>query len=141
MGAYIKNTYEYDWADVEIQFLGRKIVGARGVKYKTEMEKEEIFGAGREPLAIGRGNKKYSGELTILQSELEVLQKAVGAATILDIPDFDIVVSYAPKDGGPIVTDIIRGAQFTEVEKGMSQGDKQMEVTLPFIALGIDYNV
>lgn len=143
MGAYHWDfsSYEYDWADVEIHLAGRKVIAAKGVKYKISQEKEEIYGAGFEPLAIGHGNKKYEGELTLLQSEIEALQEAVGAGSLLDIRNLDIVVSYAPKDSGPIKTDIIKGVEFTEIEKGMQQGDKFMEVSLPFIALGIQYNV
>ncbi len=136
------NSKEYSWADVEIQMQGRKVVGARGVKYKTSQEKEAIYGSGNEPKAIARGNKSYEGEIELLQSELEALTATAGSgADIVDIVPFDIIVAYAPKDGGAITTDIIQFAEFTEVEKGMKQGDKNMEVTLPFIALGIQKNV
>ena len=136
------NSKEYAWVDVQVQMNGRKVIGLRGVKYKISQEKEVIYGAGSEPLTIGRGNKSYEGEFTVLQSELEALTRSAGTgADIVDIPPFDIVVSYAPNDGGAIVTDVIRYAEFTENEKSMSQGDKNMEITLPFIALKIDKNV
>ncbi len=134
------NSREYSWADIQVQMQGRKIVGLRAVKYKVSQEKEAIYGAGNEPLTIGRGNKSYEGEITVLQSELEALTRSAGT-DIIDLPAFDIVITYAPKDGGPIVTDIVRYAEFKENEKSMSQGDKNMEVTLPFIALKIDKNV
>ena len=134
------NSREYSWADIQIQLQGRRVIGVRGIKYKVSQEKEAIYGAGNEPLAIGRGNKSYEGEITLLQSELEALTRSTNG-DIIDLPPFDIIVSYAPKDGGPIVTDIIRYAEFKEVEKGMSQGDKNMEISLPFIALKIDKNV
>ena len=48
----------------------------------------------------------------------------------------EIVVSYVdPGKGGVISTDILRGAEFTESEKGLAQGAKFMEITLPFIFL------
>lgn len=34
-----------------------------------------------------------------------------------------------------IVTEIIYGVEFTEEPKEMKQGDKFMEITLPFVAL------
>ena len=136
------NSREYSWSDVEIQMQGRKVVGARGVKYKTSQEKEAVYGLGNEPRTIARGNKSYDGELVVLQSELEALTRTAGdGADVVDIAAFDIVVAYAPKNGGAITTDIIQLAEFTEVEKEMKQGDKNMEITLPFIALGIKKNV
>ena len=68
---------------------------------------------------------------------------AAGAGKdVTDIPAFDIVVAYLPRQGGTqIVTDIIKHCEFTENEKQMNQGDKFMEITLPFVALDINKNV
>jgi len=47
-------------------------------------------------------------------------------------------VAYGNPTRGDIVkTDLIRGAEFTSVPKGLNQNDKFMEIELPFIALGI----
>ena len=46
---------------------------------------------------------------------------------------FDLVASYVPLDGGQIVTDILKHVEFTEVKKGMKQGDKNMIMELPII--------
>lgn len=134
------NSYEYGWADIEIYMMDKLVGGVRGVKYKVSREVEQVYGLGDRPRAHAYGNYSFEGELTLLQSELEALQEAVGAGTVLDIPAFDIVVSYAPKNGGAIKTDIIKSAVFTEVEKGLKQGDKYQEITLPFKALDIQYN-
>lgn len=137
MGVF--NSKQYAWADVEIFMLGKKIAGARGVKYKTSQEKEVIHGAGNEPQGIARGNKTYEGELTLLQSEVEALTAtaiAAGGNDITDLTAMNVVVAYAPK-GGVITTDILQNIEFTEFEKGMNQNDKFAEISLPFIALGI----
>jgi hypothetical protein len=44
-----------------------------------------------------------------------------------------------PARGDVMVTDRIIGLQFTEKPKEMKQGDKNMEITLPFICLDIEY--
>jgi hypothetical protein len=50
------------------------------------------------------------------------------------------VVCYGnPSQGDTLITDKIIGLQFTEEEKSIKQGDKFMEITLPFIALEIQY--
>lgn len=136
------NSKEFEWADVEIVMLGRPVTGIRGVTYKETQEKEPVYGRGNKPRAIQKGNKAYEGSIVLLQSELEAMQAAVGKNnSVLDIPAFDIVVAYAPTDGSPIITDIIKNAEFTETEKSLKQNDKFMELTLPFVALGIEYNV
>jgi hypothetical protein len=136
------NSAEYGWVDIEVFLLGRLITGLRGIKYKSSQEKEVIHASGNEPRAIGRGNKTHEGTITLLQSEVQALERAAGEGNdIYDLRNLTIAVAYAPKDGGAISTDIIQNAEFTEVEKGMEQGAKFGEIALPFIALGIKKNV
>ena len=85
-----------------------------------------------EPVSIQSGNVSYEGEVAMLRSEYETLA-AAGGGSVLDL-QVDIVVSYGnPPD--VMVTDKLMGCQFTEEENSMSQGDKNEEVTLPFIFL------
>lgn len=132
------NSREYEWADVNVVIGGRIITGIRSVKYKESKEKEVLYGKGNKPQGIQHGNYSYDGEVTILQSELQALEtaaKAAGVGSILEL-SMEIVVSYVdPGKGGVISTDILHGAEFTESEKGLAQGAKFMEITLPFIFL------
>ncbi len=133
------NSSEYSWADIKVVMLGRPIGGLRGVKYKKTQEKETVYGAGNEPRAIQRGNRSYEGEITLLQSELEALNRSAGKGKdVTDLRNVNIVVAYAPEQGAPLVTDTIKNVEFTEFEKGMQQNDKFAEISLPFIALGIE---
>lgn len=128
---------QYEWADISIELGGRIIVGARGIKYGTKQEKEAVFGKGNEPLSIQHGNINYEGEITLLQSELETLLKTAGGSVVK--LHLDAVVAYGnPSNGDTIVTDKIRGLEFTDDTKSIKQGDKFMEVTLPFIALKVE---
>jgi hypothetical protein len=50
----------------------------------------------------------------------------------------DINCSYGnPTNGDAMQTDRIEGVMFTELAKELKQGDKFMEITLPFIALNV----
>jgi len=132
---------EYAFADIQIVMQGRTVAGLRGIKYSVKQEKEVVYGAGNEPLGIQRGNKSYEGEITVLQSETEALQRVAGKGkSLMDLRKFDIIVTYLPLDGGQLVTDVVKFAEFTQVEKGMSQNDKYAEISLPFIALRIEFN-
>jgi hypothetical protein len=133
---------EYSWADVQVVMLGRPVTGIRGIRYKISRTKTNIYAKGSDPHSRTRGNKEYEGEINLLQSELEAIQKGLKKGQdITDVKPFDIVVSYAPEDGGSIVTDILKAVEFTEVEKSLNQNDPFMELTLPLIVGKIQKNV
>ena len=132
------NSKEYSFSNVSVNVLGRTIRGFLGVKYSIKTDKAYLHGRGSNPLSIQTGNKTYEGELMLTQGELQALVITAKAADPLnDLTDvsFDIVVSYG--EGTRVHTDIILGAEVMEYEKGMKQGDKHMEISLKFMALGI----
>ncbi|GAB1403044.1 hypothetical protein MASR1M74_02220 [Lentimicrobium sp.] len=131
------DTRQYEYADITLALGGRIITGLRGVKYSSKQEKEAVYGKGNEPMHIQKGNISYEGEVTLLQSELETLRLA-GKGSVLGLR-LDAVVAYGnPSQGDVLIVDKIRGIEFTEDGKEMKQGDKFMEVTLPFICLRIE---
>lgn len=136
------NSNEYAWVDIKVVLLGREVEGLRGIEYKVKRQKEALYAAGKKARGIQKGRKEYDGTITILQSELIALDRAAqekGYEDITDI-DFDVIVSYLP-ESGVITTDKVMGASITEIPRGMKEGDLQMEIALPFIALDVVSNV
>ena len=131
----------YSWSEYRCFMGGRFVTGIRGFKYKAGREIEAIYGEGDEPQDVGYGNKKYSGEIKITQSELEAIISS-GGGDPFKIPAFTIVHSFIPINGigAKIVTDICEGCQFTDIEKAMEQGAKFMETTVPLFVKKIKYN-
>ncbi len=128
------NSRQYEWADITVFAGNRDITGIRSVKYSAKQEKELLHAKGNKPISIQKGNKTYEGEMGLLQSELEALEVAAGGS-ILDL-ELTIVVNYGnPAKGDMIKTDELIGVQFTEDPRELKQGDKFMDVTLPFIFL------
>jgi hypothetical protein len=128
---------QYEFADLILALGGKVITGFRGIKYSSKQEKELVYGKGNEPLHIQRGNRSYEGEITLLQSELETLRLA-GSGSVLGLR-LDAVVTYGGQNVGEVlIVDKIRGIEFTEDGKELKQGDKYMEITLPFICLRIE---
>jgi hypothetical protein len=128
------DTREYEWADVSVTVGNRDLTGIRGVSYKENIEAEPLYAKGRYPHSIQTGNVGYEGEIMLLQSEYEALVKA-GGGSVLKLRNLTLVCSYGnPSNGDPVITDIISGVQITEGAKQLNQGDKQMEITLPFVA-------
>ncbi len=137
------NGREYEWADISILFGGIPISGFREIKYKKAAEKEVMYAKGRDAHSIQRGNNAVTGNLTFTQSQLYALDAAVAKGDLLDV-QVDIVVSYGAEINSAlgagkavINTRVIKGVEFTEFEEGMSQGDKFMEIPMPFLALNI----
>lgn len=129
---------QYEFADLTLELGGRIVTGFRGVKYTSKQEKELVYGKGNQPLHIQKGNIGYEGEISLLQGELENLRKASASGSVLGLR-LDAVVAYGnASNGDTLIVDKIRGLEFTEDAKEMKQGDKFMEVSLPFICLRIE---
>ena len=134
----VVNGRQYEWGDISFVLGGRMVVGCRKINYKESQDKELLYGKGNRPLSIQKGNIKYDGNVTMLQSEVETLKELARAThgprgSILDL-NLNAVVCYGdPSKGDVMVTDMLYNIQFTEGDKGMGQGDKNMEVSLPFI--------
>ena len=107
------NTREYEWSDVNVVVAGRVVTGLRGIKYGSKQEKELLYAKGNKPHGIQHGNKAYSGELTLLQSEYEALRTAMGG----DVLDgaFNIVACYGnASKGDAIVSDMLVNVEIRE---------------------------
>ena len=135
----IRNTEEYAWCDVKVVMFGREVTRLRAVKYGSKQDKEPIYATGNKPVAMGRGNKSFTCEVKVLQSELESIIES-GGGNPMDIPPFDIVIAFVPKSGLPMKTDVVRHAEFTDFDKDSKQGDKSHEITMGIACLDIDYN-
>lgn len=127
---------EYEYSDIRVIVGGRDLAKLRAIEYTSKQEKELLYARGCKPHSVQRGNKSYEGSLTVLQSEVETLELSSGG-DILDV-QMDIMVTYGnPSKGDVLQTDYLKGCEFTEVPKGMKQGDKFSEHALPFVCLDI----
>ena len=137
-----KNTAEYAWKDISVTHLGRELGRLLDIEYTTDVEKKPIYGRGNKALGVQTGNEKASGSYSVGQSELESMirkaQEISPGAKITDLV-FDINVCYLL--GADLVRDRIRSINITQFTKGMKQGDVEMIIKLPFVALDIDYNI
>jgi len=135
------NSKEYAWVDLVLVMMGKPVAGIRAVAYKTTVQQEALYAAGKYPRSIQKGKIGYEGTLTLLQSEviqLHYAAKAKGHDSLCDI-EFDAVVSYAP-EGGVITTDVIKNISISEASYDIKVDDLYQEVALPFLALGVEYN-
>jgi hypothetical protein len=136
------NSSEIAWRDLTLTAMGITFEAVMEVEYDVEVEKKHTYGRGGKVRGIQTGNEKPSGNITVKQSLLESLiqtaQKTNPLAKLTDI-SFDIQVHYMK--GTDLVRDRIVGAEFTKQPKQLKQGDTEMSVKLPFIAMDISYNI
>lgn len=116
------------------------MVRYRGIKYTKKIEREAIYAKGSRPVAIQSGNESFEGEIIMLQSEYQKLVRA-GGGSIFSLM-VDALQNYGnPTKGDAMLTDRIESMRFTESTKELKQGDKFMEITVPFIALNIEEDI
>lgn len=131
------DTKECEWSDLDIYLNGVKITKVRALKYKKTKEKEALYAAGSDPIAIQSGNNAYTGELRVLKGALDDMNRAAVAAGGEDITDvtWNIVANYKAKGNRALQSDTLRGVEFSEFEKGLEQAAKFGEATLPYLFL------
>ena len=135
-------TQECEWSKVSLSILGAKLQGLKAFEISKSVEKEYIYGSSDDPIDITSGNKSYPGSLKLLKYELDKVIEAAMAAgydDLLDVPHNLIVatVEFKKNANSPRRTMAVPGVAFTELKYAMAQGDKFMEVDLPFLGMGL----
>lgn len=129
------NSQEYTFADISIMVGGQVIANPTAIEYTETAKKTAIYGKSVYPVAIQRGQRSFSGSISMLQSDFETFLALCPKRDLLSIK-VDIVVVYGnPEKGDVIITDILQGVEFTESKKSLSNQDDNMTIQLPFICL------
>jgi hypothetical protein len=126
------NGREYGWADINVVIGGVPLTGIRGIKYGSSQEKENVYGAGRHPVARGYGRVTSTASITLLAGTVLALQNSAPSGELHRIQPFPITIVYQP-DAGPLVTHVLRNAEFTETNFEWAEGDMSKEIELPLI--------
>lgn len=125
---------QYEWADLTVIVGGRDIIGIRSIKINRKAEREPLYAKGRNPHSIQTGNFSYSGEIGVLQSELIALEEA-GDGDIFSL-SVDILAGFGnPSNGDDMRYKRASGARFVDTNEELKQGDKFMEIAIPFECL------
>ena len=129
------NSQEFTFADISIMVGGQIIANPTAVDYTETAKKTPIYGKSVYPVAIQRGQRSFSGNLSMFQSDFETLLAMCPNRDLLSIT-VDIIIVYGnPERGDVLITDVLQGVEFTEYQKSLSNQDDNMTVQLPFICL------
>lgn len=128
------------WNSITVNLLGRDVEGISSLSYSDELEKENVYGAGKYPVGRGEGNYTAEASITLFKEEQVALTSSMPVGgRVQDIAPFDIIVQY--DYNGRIVTDIIRNAEFKNSGTEVSSNDKSTGYQYDLIVSHIDYNV
>ena len=126
------NGREYGWADIVVNISATPITGIRAVKYEEEQEKENVYGAGRNPVSRGYGRVKTTGSITLLSATVFAMQSAAPNGKLHNIAPFPIVVLYQP-EAGAIVTHTLKNCEFKKTSFDWKEGDMMKEIELELV--------
>ena len=126
------NGREYGWADIRCVISTVSVIGITAIKYETEREKENIYGAGYKPISRGYGREKPTASITLLSGTVMALQSSARDGKLENIAPFPITVCYQP-EAGPIVTHILKMCEFKKTTFDWKSGDMSKEIELELI--------
>jgi hypothetical protein len=123
------NGRAYDWAQITATIAGVPVAGITSITYSEERTVEENFGAGSRPVSRGFGNIEASATIGLHMTEVERIQLVAPNRNLMEIPEFDVTVTFAAEDQVP-ANHIIKNCRFKNNSRDMSQGDTGVSVDL-----------
>ena len=132
------NGQAYSWVDITVNLLGVPLAGITAIKYEESGDPTNNYGAGRRPVSRGFGKIEATASMSIDRAELNALVAAAPNKNLLDIPEFDIIVSYLPEGSAP-TTDIIKNVRFKNNTSGASEGDTNVIADLELVPSHIEF--
>jgi hypothetical protein len=134
------NGKSYEWADIIVNIMGVPIAGCIAIEYSTKRDIKNVWGAGSYPVERGNGKYEATGKITLLQSEVEVLQSVApinGDITL--IPEFDITVVWLNPS---LVTrkHILKNCRFMSNGRTTKEGEQSTPVDIDLVMSHVIFN-
>lgn len=127
MALPLVNGQAYDYTQIVVNILGVEISGVSSINYTQEQPKTNNYGTGNNPVNRGRGAKECSASFELSMNEVEALRDIAPNGSLLDIPSFDISVTFG--NAQKVVTHTIKNAEFSNDGVETSQGDTDIRRT------------
>lgn len=133
------NGVAYAWVDITVSLFGVPVAGITAVTYEETSDIVNNYGAGRFAVSQSNGKVEPTASITIDRAEYNALIAAAPGNRLYNIPNFDIVVAYAP-DGSAPVADIIKGCKIKKMVGGGAEGDSNIVAELEIVPSHIEWN-
>ena len=128
------------WGNIELVLFGNPVRQITKIEFKRSQTKENLYGAGYEPIHRGYGKVEYSGSIELYMDEWKSIIAEAPQRDPFLIQPFDITIVYTVKSTN-IPTgqvDILRYCEFTEDSMNTASGDTKILVSVPLIIGRID---
>jgi hypothetical protein len=132
------NGVAYTWSQVNINVLGRLVVGIVAIDYSDKQDMQDNYGQGNYVVSRGIGKIMCEASVTLEAAEVEALQLASPTGRIQDIPEFDVPISYID-NADVLATHTLKNVRFKENKRSAKSGDMTMEVELPLLVSHINW--
>ncbi len=126
------NGREYGWADIVVNMGATPVLGIRAIKYEEEQEKENVHGAGVNPVSRAYGRVKTTGSITLLATTVFAMQNAAPQGKLHKVAPFPIVILFQPAVG-PLVKRVLKNCEFKKTTFDWKEGDMFKEVELELV--------
>ena len=131
------NGRAYDFAQIVVNVLGVPLMGISSVTYSEEQEKTNNYGAGKYAVSRGHGAVEASASFDIHMNDIEALRDAAPLGRLLDIPPFDIPITFL--NANKVVTHTLKNCEFTNDGVEASQGDTQVQRSFDLVISHEEY--
>lgn len=126
------NGVQYAWGTLEIVIFGVPVTRCKSISYTAKQVKENLMGAGNEPVLRGRGPKSYTGSIELYMEDWNAIIQASEGKDPLSIPPFDIPVQWSG-DNVNYKEDVLRFVEFDEDQMESKQGDTSTIVKINLV--------
>lgn len=131
------NGREYGWGDISVTISAAVLSGIRAIKYEEDQEKENIYGAGRNPVSRGYGRIKTTGSITLLSATVFAMQAIAPKGKLHNLAPFPILVAYQPESGA-IIKHVLKNCEFKKTTFDWKEGDMSKEIELELVISHIE---
>lgn len=131
------NGRAYDFAQIVCNVLDVPLMGITSVSYSETQEKTNNYGAGKWAVSRGHGVVEAEVSLDIHMNDIEALRDAAPNGRLLDIPAFDITVTFLNEN--KVVTHTLKNCEFTSDGVEGSQGDTQLTRSFDLVCSHVEY--
>lgn len=133
------NGRSYGWGDIIVTIGALPVTGITAIKYEEDQEKEDVYGAGRYPVARGYGRVKASASITLSVETAMALAATAKDGQLNRLAPFTITVTYQP-ESGPIMRDVLKNCEFRKQSRDWKEGDMKAQVELELLVSNIVWN-
>ena len=137
------NGKAYDFTSIKVSMLGNvDVLEFTAIEYQVKRNKANNYGRGGEVTSRSRGNKEYTGSITLAMKEIIAIRENAqqnGYNDLTEIPPFNIVVSYSNGTDATRV-DTLEFCEFDDDMGGGASGSSNLEKQLNLVIGCISFN-